>query len=207
VRCTPFAALFRLVINAAKRQEIAMARQNPRKLTDILQGHDLEELTRRFDHTEPAAELEPVPPGRYEVDFVDGEVRWSSRGTLGYTCKFEISAGDFRGQRLWHTLWLSDDAMAYSLRDLKKLGISSLAQMEQLVPPGIFCFVQVAMRTGDDGVQRNTVTRIYPGGVRSDTMADPDFAGPPSPGNTPSSVQAQRPDANEGSSGQEGGVR
>jgi len=184
-----------------------MARQNPRKLTDILQGNDLDELARRFDQTEPAAEFEPLPAGRYEVDFVHGEACRSSRGTMGYTCEFEISAGDCRGRRLWHTLWLSDDAMSYSRRDLKKLGISSIEQLDQPVPPGIFCFVQVAVRTGDDGVQRNTVTRIYPGGVRRDTMADPDFAGPLSSGTSPSSVQALQPSANEVLSGPKGGVR
>jgi hypothetical protein len=152
---------------------------NPRKLSDILTGESREELARRFDEVEAAPDFAPVPAGTYEVDFVGGQLCVSQQGITGYTCSFEISAGECRGRKIWHTAWLSEASLPYTKRDLKKLGIHNLEQCEKPVPPGIFCTVKVAVRTEDDGTQRNRVTRIEAGGVRQDPTADPDFAQAP----------------------------
>jgi hypothetical protein len=184
-----------------------MTRMNPKRLTDLLSGKDVEDLLKRFDETEPAAEYEPVPPGRYEVDFVRGEACRSSRGTPGYTGEFEISKGEYQGRRLWHTFWLTEAADAYTKRDLSKLGITRGEQLNQPVPPGIFCFVQVVVRTDDNGVERNVITRMYEGGIRTDTMADADFAGPPLPDRKQSACEAVRPADSERVDEQKGGDR
>jgi hypothetical protein len=153
-----------------------MSRDNPRKLSEILNGETREELARRFDEVEAAPDFLPVPAGTYEVDLIHGELCVSQNGVTGYTCHFEISDGDYRGRRIWHTAWLSEAALPYSKRDLKKLGIHHLEQCEKPVPPGIFCTVKVVVRVDDDGTQRNRVTGIEAGGVRPNPTVDPDFA-------------------------------
>jgi hypothetical protein len=165
---------------AAKRQEKEMARFNNRKLSDILNGESMEELVRRFEEVEAAPEFAPVPAGTYEVDFVEGQLCSSNSGTRGYNCSFQVSNGEHAGRKIWHTFWLSESALPYTKRDLLKLGIRTLGQCEDPVPPGIFCTVKVVVRTEDDGTQRNRVTHIEAGGVRSDPTGDPDFADPPS---------------------------
>ncbi|MCE9629455.1 MAG: DUF669 domain-containing protein [Planctomycetia bacterium] len=151
---------------------------SPRKLSDILTGESREELSRRFDEVEAAPDFAPVPPGSYEVDFVSGQLCQSQKGVTGYTCVFEIAAGEYRGRKIWHTSWLSEASLPYAKRDLKKLGINNLEQCEKPVPPGIYCIVKVVVRTEDDGTQRNRVTHIEAGGVRQDPTADPDFGMP-----------------------------
>lgn len=155
---------------------------NPRKLSDLLTGESREELSRRFDEVEAAPDFAPVPAGTYEVDFVSGQLCVSQRGVTGYTCVFEISTGEYRGRKIWHTAWLSEASLPYAKRDLKKLGIFNLEQCEKPVPPGIFCTIKVVVRAEDDGTQRNRVTHIEAGGVRQDPTADPDFA--PAPATT-----------------------
>lgn len=153
-------------------------RDNPRKLSDILGGKDYEELVRQFAEIEAAPEYEPIPGGLYEADLIRGEMCLSQAGNTGYRCTFEVAAGDFRGRRVYHTFWLSERAMPYSKRDLKKLGISRLEQCETPVPPGIFCTLKVVERTEDDGTRRNEVRGIDGCGVRRDPTVDPDFDSP-----------------------------
>jgi hypothetical protein len=159
-----------------------MSEKNPKKLSDILNGESHEELSRLFDAVEAAPDFTPVPADNYEVDFVSGQMCESQRGVTGYTCVFEVSDGEHRGRKIWHTIWISKASLPYAKRDLMKLGIHSLEQCKKPVPPGIFCTVKVVIRTEDDGTQRNRVTHIEAGGVRQDPTADPDFDTPPPSG-------------------------
>lgn len=157
-----------------------MPRYIPKKLSEILSDAvEREELARLFAETEAAAEYEPLPQGDYEVDFIHGEFRVSGKGTPGYTMVFEVTEGEYRGRKIWHTAWLSEAARKYTKRDLAKLGITELEQCEQPVPPGLYCQVRVVVRVDDQGVQRNKVTQIFPGGVRKDATVDSDFGVPP----------------------------
>lgn len=159
-----------------------MSRSNQRKLSDILSGESREELARRFDEVEAATEFAPLPAGTYEVDFVNGQLCSSTSGTTGYNCSFQVSEGEHAGRKIWHTFWLSEAALPYTKRDLAKIGIRTLGQCEDAVPPGIFCRVKVVIRADDDGTQRNRVTHIEAGGIRKDPTGDPDFADAPSIG-------------------------
>lgn len=156
-----------------------MATEHRRKLSDILDGQQYEQLARQFAETEAALEYVPIPAGTYEADFTHGELCRSSAGTAGYRCTFEIATGEFRGRRVYHTFWLSEAALPYSKRDMKKLGIVDLRQCEQPVPPGIFCTLHVVERMEDDGTRRNDVRKIVEGGIRQDPTADEDFGFPP----------------------------
>jgi len=155
-----------------------MSKDNPKKLSDILTGQSREELARLFDEVEAAPDFAPVPAGTYEVDLVHGEFCRSQAGTTGYTLHLSIASGEFKSRKIRHTLWLSEAALPYSKRDLKKFGIHSLSQCDQPVPRGIFCTIRVVVHTEDDGSTHNNVTKIEVGGVRQDPTADPDFGGP-----------------------------
>lgn len=159
-----------------------MSNDKPRKLSDILAGKSFEELARRFDEIEAAPDFVPVPEGKYEVDLVSGEMYESQNGSKGYKCVFEVSTGDHRGRRIWHTFWLSESSMPFTKRDLQKLGINSLKRCAEPAPAGIYCTVKVKVRTDNDGTQWNRVAEIVAGGVRNDPTADPDFPLPPANG-------------------------
>jgi len=149
-----------------------------RRLIDILNGESREDLARRFDETEAAPEYAPVPKGVYSAELSGGELTNSGSGTPGYTLGFTIREGEFAGRRVWHTLWLTPAAMPMTKRDLTKVGITRLEQLERPVPPGIVCQLTVTVRTDDDGETRNRVTRYEVVEIRPDATADVDFADP-----------------------------
>jgi hypothetical protein len=148
-----------------------------RRLTDILNGAGREDLVRRFNETEAAPEYAPVPRGVYAADLTGGEFTNSATGTPGYTLVFTIREGEFIGRRVWHTLWLTTDAMPMTKRDLAKLGVTRLDQLDRHLPQGIVCEITVALRTDDDGQARNRLTRYEVVDIRPDATADEDFAG------------------------------
>ena len=61
------------------------------------------------------------------------------------------------GRQFWHDLWLTPAALPMTKRDLGKLGVTRLEQLEQPLPHGIRCKVKLARRRGDDGVEYNHV--------------------------------------------------
>jgi hypothetical protein len=64
-------------------------------------------------------------------------------------------------------------------RDLGRLGVTSLDQLDRPLPPGIVCDVRVALRADDDGLERNRVVSFQVVAVLADPTADDDFASPP----------------------------
>ena len=50
-------------------------------------------------------------------------------------------------------------------RDLAKLGVTALEQLEQPLPPGIRCKVKLALRRDDDGTEYNRVKRFEAVGI------------------------------------------
>lgn len=147
-----------------------------RRLVDVLNGETCEDLARRFNETEAAPEYAPVPRGVYSAEVSSGELTNSGTGTPGFTLGFTVTDGDYKGRRVWHTLWLTQAAMPMTKRDLAKLGIVSLDQLERTIPPGILCQLTVVLRTDDDGQTRNRVTRYEVVEIRPDATADEDFA-------------------------------
>ena len=63
----------------------------------------------------------------------------------------------FAGRRFWHDLWLTPAALPMTKRDLAKLGVASLDQLEKPIPQGIRCKVKLALRRDDDGNEHNRV--------------------------------------------------
>lgn len=129
------------------------------RLSDILSnGGEGDDLKRLWQETEAAGELTPLPAGEYVAHVVGGTLEASrSNATPGYRMTFRVCEGPFKGRQFWHDCWLTPAALPQSKRDLGKLGVSSLEQLEQPLPRGIRCKVKLALRKDDDGNERNRV--------------------------------------------------
>lgn len=151
-----------------------------KKLTDILAlNSDREDLQRAWRTTVAAAEFAPLPPGEYLLRVLSGELLSSKRGTPGYRITLEVADGDFFGRRVWCDLWLTPAALPMTKRDLGKLGIVALEQLEQPLPPGILVRGKLSLRTDDDGTERNRLVRFECVGVEPGDAFEPqDNRGP-----------------------------
>ena len=155
-----------------------------RRLSDILHG-GAESLRARWEQTEAAPEYSPVPAGTYQALARRGELVNAQTGTPGYRITFEVIEGDHAGRMLRHDLWLSEAAIPMTKRDLAKLGIASLEQLEQPMPQGIRCAVRVVLRRDDDGIEFNRVHSFAVVSVDPDASVDPDFAPEPPASDAP----------------------
>jgi hypothetical protein len=131
-----------------------------KRLSDILLNSDRERLERSWSTTKAADDLKPLPAGEYRCRVVTGELFNAKGGTPGYKLTLEVHEGEHAGRRLWHDVWLSEAALPLAKRDLAKLGIESLSQLERSLPPGIVIAAKVALRRGDDESEFNRVTRF-----------------------------------------------
>ena len=128
------------------------------KLTDILRNGDGERLRQAWDSTEAAGELAPLPPGEYQAHIIAGTLENSkSNATPGYKLTFKVCEGEYTGRQFWHDVWLTEAALPMAKRDLAKLGVTSLEQLELPLPRGIRCACKLVRRTGDDGAEFNRV--------------------------------------------------
>jgi hypothetical protein len=137
-----------------------------RSLTDILNGGDGDNFRRAWDDSDGAEEFDPLPRGEYIARIIKGELFESSqKGTPGYKLTFQVIEGDYVGRRFWHDIWLTQRAAPVAKRDLTKIGISSLDQLQQPLPEGIRCKVKLALRRDDDGFEYNRVMKFVVVGI------------------------------------------
>lgn len=126
------------------------------RLSDILSNDSGDDLKKLFDETEAAGEMAPLPPGDYVAHITDGELETSrNKGTPGYKLTFKVVEGEYVGRRFWCDCWLTPAALPQTKRDLAKLGVTSLEQLEQPLPRFIRCKCKLALRRDDDGNERN----------------------------------------------------
>jgi hypothetical protein len=131
-----------------------------KKLADILLNSEREKLDRQWDSTKAADDLKPLPTGEYRCSFASGELFTAKKGTLGYKLKLVVVEGEHADRVVWHDVWLSEAALPMAKRDLGKLGITSLEQLERPLPEGIVVAAKVALRKNDDGTEYNRVNRL-----------------------------------------------
>jgi hypothetical protein len=155
-----------------------MSKHTRKSLVDVLNGNSRDELARHFAETEAAGDMLPLPRDDYRCRITDGELVTSKGGTPGYTLTFTVDAGEHKGRKLWHTLWLTPAALPMTKRDLAKLGVTSLDMLERPLPVGFVCDVKVVVRADDDGTERNRVVSFTVVDVLPDPTADGDFASP-----------------------------
>lgn len=137
-----------------------------REILSVSGNDDTEDLKKLWSKTEAADEFAPIPAGVYECRVTSGELFNSrQKKTPGYQVVFAVKAGSHAGRRVFLDLWLTPAALPSSKRDLQKLGVTDPGQLERPLPQGILARVTVALRTGDDGQQRNEVKKFEVTGV------------------------------------------
>jgi len=129
-----------------------------KSLSDILHNGDRESLQKAWNETQAAVDLGPLPAGEYVARIVEGEpVQSRSNRTPGYRLTFKVVEGDFVNRRFWQEIWLTPAALPMAKRDLAKLGVQSLEQLETPLPQGIRVKARLALRKNDAGEEHNAV--------------------------------------------------
>lgn len=131
-----------------------------RRLADILMNSERNRLENLWKTTAAATDRLPIPAGEYECIIDRGELSESRNKTLGYKLSLSVRSGEYAGRKLWLDIWLSEAALPMAKRDLSKLGIASLDQLEGPLPGGIIVRAKVALRRDDDGNEFNRITRF-----------------------------------------------
>ena len=145
------------------------------KLSDLLKNGDADRLRRSWETSQAAGDFGLLPPGEYVCHVSKGEFESSrSRGTPGYKLEFIVIDGEHKGRKVWHDCWLTEAAMPQTKRDLGKLGVTSLDQLERPLPPGIRCKVRVVINKDDKGNDQNRVRMFEVVGI--DTSKSDPFA-------------------------------
>ena len=137
-----------------------------KSLSDILREGDRQSLSRAWGETKAAEDFAPLPSGEYVARIVGGELFTSrTKNTAGYKLAFRVLEGDHQGRQFWHDVWLTPAALPMAKRDLGKLGVTALEQLERPLPPGIRCKVKLALRRDDDGNENNRVKTFTVEGI------------------------------------------
>jgi hypothetical protein len=139
--------------------------QTRRSLSDILPRGDRERLQDAWDSTRAADDLGPLPAGEYRCRIMSGELFNARSGTAGFKVVFQVLDGEHAHRRVWYDVWLSPAALPLAKRDLAKIGVTHLDQLERPLPAGILATVRLALRRDDDGTERNRVVRFDPTGI------------------------------------------
>ncbi len=161
-----------------------------KKRTDLLQqGADRESLSRLWKTTTAADDFAPLPPGEYTFRILCGELTTSKRGTPGYKLTLEVTEGEYEGRRAWHDVWLTHAALPLAKRDLTKLGVTALEQLEQPLPSGILIRGKLVIHRDEDGGEVNRLKRfecigVEPGDAFEPPEDDADQAGSADRGDT-----------------------
>jgi hypothetical protein len=127
------------------------------RLSDILANGNRDSLAQAWDTTKAAEDFAPLPSGEYVAHVIGGELSTSRHATPGYKLTFKVIEGEHVGRQFWHDLWLTPAALPMAKRDLAKIGVTVLEQLEQPLPQGIRCKVKLALRKDDGGVEHNKV--------------------------------------------------
>jgi hypothetical protein len=127
------------------------------KLSDILAASNGGNINDLWNSTAAADDFAPLPPGLYVCRLASGELRQTKTGTPEFCLAFKVLEGEHKGRQVWHSLYLTPAALPMAKRDLGKLGVTALKQLEGPLPKGIRCRVQVALRRDDNNVEHNRV--------------------------------------------------
>lgn len=134
------------------------ANKQPRRprLADLLGDKGRDELAQEWAETQAAPEMGVVPSGHYLLEAVLGNLQKNRNETPHYRVRFRIvTPEEHRGHLLFHSFYLTQDALPMSKRDLATLGIKKPEQLEQPLPPGLRVDVDVVVRVGNDGCKFN----------------------------------------------------
>jgi hypothetical protein len=156
---------------------------NRKSLSDILREGDRQNLSRAWGETQAAEDFAPLPAGEYIARIIGGDLSTSrTKGTPSYKLAFRVLEGDHQGRQFWHDVYLTPAALPLAKRDLAKLGVTALEQLERPLPPGIRCKAKLTLRRDDDGSEYNRVRSFEVIGIdppETDAFAPADTPEPP----------------------------
>lgn len=139
---------------------------NRPKLSDILHSDAKRRLEETWGSTQAAKEFAVVPRGEYLLRLADGRLATSrQRGTPSFKAIFEVVDGEHSGQRIWHDFYLTEAAIPGTKRDLAKLGITDLEQLDGPVPQGIIIRAKVSVRRNDKDEEVNVIRSFQLEGI------------------------------------------
>jgi hypothetical protein len=154
-------------------------------LSEILHGSDEDRIRDAWARTEAAEDYgTPLPSGEYTCHVVGCDpFNARQKGTPGVRLAFKVIEGEHAGRRAWHDCWLTEAALPQTKRDLAKLAVTTLDQLERPLPQGIRCVVKLALRKDDDGTERNRVRSFQVVGLdEPEVDAFAPAENPPQPG-------------------------
>ncbi len=129
-----------------------------KRLSDILANGNRTELSRAWATTQAAEDFGPLSAGEYVAHVISGELFTSRQNaTPGYKLCFGVCEGEHTGRRVWHDLWLTPAALPMTKRDLAKLGVTAIEQLDGPLPQGIRCKLKVALRRDNAGAEHNRI--------------------------------------------------
>ncbi len=132
-----------------------------KSLSDILHNGDQEALARAWGETKAAEDFVLLPAAWYVCHLLTADpFNAEKKGTPGVKLCFKLLEGEYAGRKVFHDCWLTPAALAQTKRDLVKLGITTLEQLESPPPQGIRCRVKLVVRKADDGTEYNQVKRF-----------------------------------------------
>ncbi len=84
-----------------------------------------------------------------------------------------MTEGDFEGRRAWCDFWLTPAALPMTKRDLAKIGVTGLEQLERPLPAGILIKGKLALRADDEGNETNRLVRFEFVGIEPGDAFEP----------------------------------
>ena len=125
-------------------------------LDDLLPSN----IKQAWDTTSPASDFSPLPAGTYEMQIVSGQLGESRTGKPRYAVKWQVCSGEHAGRFVWQDFWLTQAGLPMAKRDLAKLGISQLNDLQKPLQGGSIFSVEVSIRQRDNGKKYNEVKRF-----------------------------------------------
>jgi hypothetical protein len=147
--------------------------QPRKKLSDILAAGNGGNIRNIWNSVTAADDFAPLPPGEYTFRVLTGELFTAKKGTPGHKLTLEVTEGEYEGRRAWHDLWLTAPALPMTKRDLAKIGVTTLEQLERPLPAGILIRGKVVLHRDDDGNEVNKLKRFGFVGVEPGDAFEP----------------------------------
>ena len=150
---------------------------------------------------EAAAELAPVPAGRYVAIAERGGPKTARTGTRGYEIQFRVTEGEHAGRKVWKFFPFTPKAGAISRRDLQQFGFTTIEQLGSELPVERFVAeIGVSLRADPaTGNLRNDVKSIKV--IRVEAPKPDPFAPAAAQASTTVPPEAPSPEGSEGDGG------
>lgn len=162
-------------------------------LSEILSENARKAIEDTWASTSAAEDYSPMTCGNYNAKLLKLKTGQIPNGKPYLKLIFQIEDGEFCGRRVSKTLWLTPAAMPYTKRELSKIEILQLEELENPIPKHFICRIYVVKEKKSDDREFNNVKSFNVLGFEPEA-ADP-FApqANPVPNSTPSTLASPTP--------------